>query len=277
MQNNISGWLDGFWHGTLEQPYKLSKTLDHGNGPGIVLLHGIGGTGIVWQTVSKLLESSETGCRVVAYDLLGFGASPKPSRLRYDADDHAEAVIAQIERLGRSKPVILVGHSMGCLVAVQIAKTRPDLVRHLVLFEMPIYEGLPNKLHYKTRVNLYYRFYHWITQQNPSFDEASKRYKDRIAGKVVGAELTAASWQPFVKSLQNTIMKQTTAKDLPTLPMPVDIIYGSRDILVIRGKVHKTLGLDDKLVALHTIKERHALSPQASKFIVKRITNALAG
>ncbi|MDL2341645.1 MAG: alpha/beta hydrolase [Patescibacteria group bacterium] len=267
--------LEAFWHGTLRRPYRLAKTYDSGDGPAVVLLHGLGRSARVWQEVIQLLSDQPVPCRAVAYDLLGFGASPKPARISYTVDDHAAAVIAQLQRLGRSKPVVLVGHSMGCLVAVRVAKLRPDLVQHLVLYEMPVYEGLPEKWRYKTRLNIYFRLYEWISRQNPSFDELNQRFKERLSTKIVGTELTAETWQPFVKSLKNTIMKQSAAQDLPTLPMPADIIYGSRDVLVIRGKVHQVLGLDSKLVTLHTIKERHVISRQASAFIVDRIQQAL--
>ena len=70
-------------------------------------------------------------------------------------------------------------------------------------------------------------------------------------------------------------MDQTADEDLPLLLMPADIIYGSRDLFVIRGKVQQTLGLDSKLITLHTIKERHTISEQASSFIVERIVQTL--
>lgn len=268
--------LDYLWHGVLKRPYRLAKHYDHGDGPGIVLLHGLGRTGLVWKEVTRLLKITREPCRVVSYDLLGFGLSPKPSRISYSVDDHAAAVINEIDKLGSSRPVIIVGHSMGSLVAVRVARLRPDLVRHLVLYEMPLYEGLPQKWRYKARINLYFTFYEWVTKQQPTYEDAKKQFKQKIATKVVGSEMTAATWQPFVKSLKNTIMKQSAAQDLPKLPMPADIIYGSRDMLVIRGKVKEVLGLDSSLVTLHTIKESHVISAQASSFIVERVKVALA-
>ena len=81
---------------------------------------------------------------------------------------------------------------------------------------------------------------------------------------------------PFkIKSLQNTIMQQSAAEDLPTLTMPADIIYGTRDMLVIRGKVDHIYGLDSDLVTMHTISEKHVISTKASKFIANRINAAL--
>lgn len=266
-------WLNEIWFGRLHRPYRLSKTYDSGNGPAVVLLHGIGRSGGVWRYVSAQLENSQI--RVVAYDLLGFGNSPKPLRIQYTVDDHAQAVIAEIKRLRGNKPVVLVGHSMGCLVAVRVAALRPDLVRHLVLYEMPLYEGLPDKRRYQTRINLYFKLYDWISKQQPDFDTVQRRLGERLATKVVGSEITADTWQPFIRSLQNTIMKQSADTDLPLLRMPADIIYGSRDMFVIRGQVMKTFGLDSRLVSLHTIRERHILSPNASAFIVTRINAAL--
>lgn len=267
--------FDRLWHDVLKRPYSLSKNYDQGSGQAIVLLHGLGRTGGVWREVTRLLASKKMQCRVVTYDLLGFGTSPKPERIDYSVDDQATAVIHQIEKLRGSKPVIIVGHSMGCLVAVRVAGSRPDLVKHLVLYEMPLYEGLPEKWRYKARINMYFSFYEWVARQNPSFAVAQKRWQQKIATKVVGTDITAETWGPFVKSLKNTIMKQSAAKDLPKLKMPADIIYGSRDMLVIRGKVKEVLGLDSSLVTLHTIKESHVISPQASRFIVERIKSAL--
>lgn len=268
-------WFRSDKHGWFKRDYRLAKTNDLGTGTGIVLLHGIGSSGHVWDPLIKQLQRQPFKCRVVTYDLLGFGKSPKPADIEYTVDDQATAVIGMIKRLRRSKPVVLVGHSMGSLVAVRVAKLRPDLVRHLVLYEMPLYDGLPDKRRYQTRVKLYFNFFEWITRQNPDFKAVRKRFKERIATHIVGSELTAKSWQPFIKSLQNTIMQQSAAKDLPTLTMPADIIYGTRDMLVIRGKVHHIFGLDSDLVTTHTIRERHVISTKSSKFISDRITAAL--
>ena len=271
----MQNWLNDIWHRRFKQPYGLAKTYDRGTGPGIVLLHGIGRTGNVWKRVTEHLQSDVPQARVIAFDLLGFGASPKPDYLQYDVDDHAAAVIASLRKSGIQTPIVLVGHSMGCLVAVRVARLRPDLVKYLVLYEMPLYEGLPTKWHYRTRINAYFKLYDWIARQNPTFDEAKSQVKLRLTRRVVGTDLNADSWQPYVKSLKNTIMKQSAATDLPLLTMPADIIYGTLDLLVIRGKVQQTLGLDSKLVTLHTIKERHVISEQASAFIVECILRTM--
>jgi pimeloyl-ACP methyl ester carboxylesterase len=257
----------------LQRPYRLAKVVDRGAGQPIVLLHGIGRSSNVWRYL--LTEMQSVPSRMVAFDLLGFGASPKPDSIEYTVDDQATAVIAAIKRLRSKQPVLIVGHSMGCLVAVRVARLRPDLVQHLVLYEMPLYDGLPDKRKYQTRIAIYYKFYEWGLKQHPTFGEAKTHFSERIASKVMGSELTAATWEPFKKSLKNTIMKQTAATDLKHLAMPADVIYGSRDMFVIRGKVTEAFGLESSHITTHVIKERHVISAKAASFIAARIIAAL--
>lgn len=266
--------FDKFWHKTLRRPYHLARPLDQGSGQPIVLLHGIGRTGQTWQHIAELL--ADQPFRLVAYDLLGFGASPKPDWPQYDVDDHAHAVIASIKKLRTSQPLVLVGHSMGCLVAVRVARLRPDLVRHLVLYEMPLYDGLPEKRRYRARLNLYFRLYKRILKFQPSFDAENVQLIERLARRIIGFEVSEDSWQPFIKSLEHTIMDQTAADDIKQIDVPMDVIYGSYDMLVIRGKPRHIFGTDTDKITAHNIRERHVISAKASRFIVQRIKAAVA-
>lgn len=251
----------------------MVRALDAGNGQPIVLLHGIGRTGQTWQRVIENLTNRPY--RLVAFDLLGFGASPKPDWIDYNIDDHARTAIASIEKLGSRTPAVLVGHSMGCLVAVRVARLRPDLVRHLVLYEMPLYEGLPQKRRYRLRLNLYFRLYQRIMRYQPTFDAANQKLAERLARRIVGFEVDEATWQPFIKSLEHTIMHQTAADDIKHIVAPMDVIYGSYDMLVIGGKLQHVFGEDSDTVIAHKIRERHVISAKASRFIVERIKAAL--
>jgi pimeloyl-ACP methyl ester carboxylesterase len=251
----------------------LARALDTGNGQPVVLLHGIGRTGQTWQHVVENLQ--QLPCRLVAFDLLGFGVSPKPEWPQYDVDDHAKAVIASIKQLKARLPMVLVGHSMGCLVAVRVARLRPDLVKHLVLYEMPLYEGLPEKRRYRARLNLYFRLYKRILKFQPTFDAVNARLVERLARRIAGFEVDEATWQPFIKSLEHTIMQQTAADDIKQIGVPMDVIFGTFDMLVIRGKPRHVFGTDSGQITAHTIRERHIISPKASRFIAKRVIAAV--
>lgn len=264
--------FDKFWHKSLGRPYRLSKRIDSGTGTPVVVLHGIGRSGQVWQPLQTELASRPF--RLVAFDLLGSGDSPKPDWPTYNIDDHARQVIAAIRREHFDQPVLLVGHSLGALVALRVARLQPKLVRHLILYEMPLYEGLPEKRHYKARLAAYFAFYKWAVRQNPSFGETKQQFTERLATKVVGAELTRETWKPFIKTLENSIMKQTAADDIKHLLMPADVIYGSRDMLVIRGKVETIFGKDVPHVTGHTIRARHRITVVTAKFLAQRLQAA---
>ena len=264
---------DRILYGWLKRPIILARTIDVGEGSPVILLHGIGKSGHVWKHVVEGL--SNYNYRILAFDLLGFGNSPKPNWIDYNIDDHAKAVIATLEKLQIDEPFVIVGHSMGCLIAVRVARLRPDLVRHLVLYEMPLYEGLPEKRIYKLRLGIYSRFYKWIINYKPQFDVATKPKVENLANKIIGFQVDKETWQPFIKSLENTIMKQTTVEDIKFLAVPMDVIYGSLDMLVIKGKTKAIFGSASEHVSTFNVRSRHIISTKASKLIVERIASSI--
>lgn len=258
----------------LHVPPRLHKSIDLGaDDDAVVLLHGIGRTGSVWSHVVEGLQRLPV--RIVAFDLLGFGGSPKPQWSDYSTKDHTASVIAAIEKLGSKKPVILVGHSMGCLIAVKVARERPDLVDHLVLYEMPLYDGLPDKRIYRLRLAIYAKLYKQVLAFEPAFIPSQMKRTEKIARKIVGFEVTPETWQPFIKSLRNTVLNQEAASDIKRLSMPVDVIYGTRDMLVIKGKPKQIYGEDLPHLTTLKVRARHSISAKASTLIVSRIQSAL--
>lgn len=212
--------------------------------------------------------------RIVALDLLGFGESPKPEKSSYDTSVHARAVIRAIERMKFGRPIVLVGHSMGCLVAVHVAKLRPDLVKQMILYEMPLYEGLPAKRRYNLRRDLHYAMYRRILS-HPTYSPGNVQTLQKIVARVMGFEVTRETWASFVLSLKNTIMTQTTLIDLKQLKTPTEIIYGSLDIVVIRGRPRNFFGTQAEHISTHSIPEIHGISPRASTFLAGRIAGAV--
>lgn len=249
---------------------RLRAPLDIGQGQSVILLHGIGKSGAMWGPLAKLLPASTY--RLIAFDLLGFGMSPKPKRSKYTIDDHADAVIAAIRRKRCKKPVVIVGHSLGALVALRVARRRPDVVAHVILYEMPLYDGLPEKRHYRARLAVYQAFYNWVLKQQPNFDSAKKQFREKLAKVVTGLELTPQTWHPFMLTLQNSILRQTAADDIKHLKARADVIYGSRDMVVIKGKVVDIFGSDHTQVAQHKVRASHRLNAAAAQLIAAQIT-----
>jgi pimeloyl-ACP methyl ester carboxylesterase len=103
--------------------------LDHGgDGPPVLLLHGLMGCARTWAPVAAWLPG-----RVLALDARGHGASGAhgPWTSERMADDAAEL----LERVG---PAVVVGHSMGGLHGLLLAARHPELVRALVVEDMGV-------------------------------------------------------------------------------------------------------------------------------------------
>lgn len=105
----------------------------HGTGPTTVaLLHGVGGARSIWADgVSGTAAAlAAAGYRVFALDLPGYGDSPLSAGL--STASMAEAVVATLRAQGVQRAVLL-GHSMGGMVAQELAALQPDFVQGLVL------------------------------------------------------------------------------------------------------------------------------------------------
>jgi pimeloyl-ACP methyl ester carboxylesterase len=94
--------------------------------PAVVLIHGAGGNHLVWPFNIRRLP----GYRVLALDLPGHGKSPAPGL--QSITGYAQAVLEWLlaANLG---PTVLVGHSMGAAIALQIALDNPQVATGLAL------------------------------------------------------------------------------------------------------------------------------------------------
>jgi pimeloyl-ACP methyl ester carboxylesterase len=100
----------------------------HGDGPLVVLVHGITGRSEQWEPVIEHLATEYT---VLAPDLLGHGESAKP-RGDYSLGAYASGVRDTMVALGHDRATI-VGHSLGGGIAMQFAYQFPERCERLVL------------------------------------------------------------------------------------------------------------------------------------------------
>jgi len=99
-----------------------------GSGPTVLMLHGIGGGHLAFAPQVEALASA--GYRAVAWDMPGYGHSAPIEP--YTFKGLAQSCIALIESL-KCGEVVLLGHSMGGMVAQEVVARRPELVAKLVL------------------------------------------------------------------------------------------------------------------------------------------------
>jgi pimeloyl-ACP methyl ester carboxylesterase len=101
-----------------------------GDGPPVIILHGLFGSGRNWATVARKLSASH---RVIALDLRNHGDSPWAATMTYGemADDVAEFIAAS----GLERPSV-IGHSMGGKVAMILALGRDIALDALVVVDI---------------------------------------------------------------------------------------------------------------------------------------------
>lgn len=127
--NNSFDFSAKTWHW---RGYPISYQSYGTSGPAVVLIHGFGAC---WQHWRKNLPFLGAFSRCYALDLIGFGASAKPSQgaeLSYTFPTWGQ-LVADFCREVVGTPVFLVGNSIGCIVAMQAAVDHPDIVEKIAL------------------------------------------------------------------------------------------------------------------------------------------------
>jgi pimeloyl-ACP methyl ester carboxylesterase len=99
-----------------------------GQGPPLVLVHGLGGSAANWCELAPLLARRR---RVVVPDLPGHGGS-SPLPAVSGLEPYADRVVAVMEREGML-PAPVVGHSLGGMVVLRLALRHPQAVEAIVL------------------------------------------------------------------------------------------------------------------------------------------------
>ncbi|WP_263142093.1 alpha/beta hydrolase [Pseudomonas sp. RIT-PI-AD] len=112
-----------------------------GDGPAIVLLHGIGSGAGSWLDVALQLGQQ---ARVVAWDAPGYGDSSPLGPMAPKAEDYAGRLLDTLDAL-EIDDCLLVGHSLGAITATAFAHLHPRRVRRLVLISPARGYGHPSR------------------------------------------------------------------------------------------------------------------------------------
>jgi pimeloyl-ACP methyl ester carboxylesterase len=106
--------------------------LEEGEGPPVVMIHG-NGVAAVDYVISGLFQRLAAHHRVIAFDRPGFGYSERPRNKVWTASTQADVLAAALDQMALGRPVVVIAHSWGTLVALRLALRRPDLVAGLGL------------------------------------------------------------------------------------------------------------------------------------------------
>lgn len=133
-QSRLGTQRDWVWRGwQVRYTYvRAANSAQANQSPPLLFLHGFGSALTQWQ--ENLLPLSQDHM-VYALDLVGFGASEKAAA-NYKVNFWVEQIY-DFWRAFIGQPIVLVGHSLGALVALTAAVTYPEMVQGLVLLTLP--------------------------------------------------------------------------------------------------------------------------------------------
>ncbi len=264
-------------HKWLKVPHPLHVGVDKGpKRPKvtIVFVHGLANSHAMWGEMIDRINTDET--RVISVDLLGFGASPKPTWQTYSAKIHARSLRLTLQTLRVRSPVLMVGHSLGSLVSIEYATLYPKAVQSLLLCSPPFYK--PTKLAAQKRMGL-------ITQPDDAYHilYRNSRYRVEIAKTLADMVKRAglmskyfvvddATLPAIVSSLEMSIENQTALIDAKKLTIPTRIIYGQFDPFIIKSHMRE-LAKANLMISTKAILAEHEISgnPAYKRIVIDEI------
>lgn len=209
------------------------------NGRTVVLLHGKNFCGATWESAIAALTGA--GYRVIVPDQIGFCRSAKPRAYQYSLHQLAANTRALLDKLGIEKPIV-IGHSMGGMLAIRYALMYPDATGALVLVN-PIgledwkAKGVPlatiDELYTGERettresIKKYQQTVYYGGNWKPEYD----RWVDMLASMYAGNDGDLVAWSQALTS--DMVLSQPVIYEIGELKVPTLLLIGLKDTTAI--------------------------------------------
>ena len=201
----------------------------------VVFLHGIAASSSTWREVLPTLTHDKDLAKVrfIALDLIGFGKSEKPDWYGYDYASYRKTITKTLKKLNIRTPIILCGHSMGCLIAADYAENGDRFIDRLILASPPIIRA--NEVS-GVKDQIYLKLY----------GELNNHTDAKAIGVIAGFVDALSSFEKrslntiaFRKTMDNIILNKENYALFANLKIPMEVIHGRLDPLVIGANLKK--------------------------------------
>lgn len=201
-----------------------------GEGPIVLLVHGIGYTRAKWAPqVAALVEA---GYRVVRFDLRGFGESTMPAGPSRMSEFLSDLHLV-IDALG-APPLHLVGHSLGGMIAQKYALERRSEIRTLTLVSTTSHNGRRGTAFARLMVTFAEHGFDQVLNDPRLRAEAEAILKEAFAGAVPLAMLRPGMERPNLPRANawRACIDFSVKDELPALGIPTLVLHGTADRLI---------------------------------------------
>lgn len=202
--------------------------------PTVLLLHGKNFSGAYWESTANWLK--QRGYSVLIPDQIGFGKSTKPEYYQYSFPQLAHNTMKLADKLNIQN-MIVVGHSMGGMLATRLSLMHPKRVKKLILLN-PI--GLEDYLDYAEYKDI--QFFYAQEKDKTSEDIKQYQLKNYYDGRwqpeydkwvkmhtgwINGPDWKRVAWNNALT--YDMIFSQPVANEFDELQVPTTLILGTRD------------------------------------------------
>lgn len=219
--------------------------------PVVTLFHGKNFNASYWEQTANMLH--KLGYGVLMPDQIGFGKSAKPTDYQYSFAALANNTRALMQSLNIDKSMV-VGHSMGGMLATRFTLLFPHMANNLVLIN-PI--GLENYLLYERYTDIE-RLYQSELKKRPEMikNYQQKNYYDNQwnsqfakHAEFLQGWINGPDWPQMARISALTydmLLTQPVIEEFTYLSVPTTLILGTRD-RTAPGRAHKRNGVERQL------------------------------
>lgn len=183
----------------------------------MLALHGWGRSHTDFDAALTGLVESRENTGAIALDLPGFGASPAPSAPG-GARTYADLVEPVLDEC--APRVVVLGHSFGGRIAVELAARHPDAVAALVLSGVPLLKPSDRPA---ARPALRFRLARGLHRRGLLGDDAMERMRQRFGS----ADYRAVTG--IMRDVLVTVVNETYESQLRRISQPVELVWGQND------------------------------------------------
>lgn len=203
----------------------------------VIMLHGIASSAGTYEHALIHLEKNAAlrDIRFITLDWLGHGKSHASKKLEYTISEQIRALNTTIKSLRIDTPIILMGHSMGTILATHFNNKYPKVAQGMILISAPIYS--PEDL------------------KNPQLEEGMKAFTAAVARY----QKKFVESKQFLASMDNVIKNDTNYDAFLNISVPTTIFYGAEDNYIAPQNI-RAVAKENKLIKVVKTEGKHHVS-----------------
>jgi haloalkane dehalogenase len=246
----------------------------------LLLLHGVPAWSYLYRHMIKNI--SETGIRVIAPDLIGFGRSDKPAKTKYHTyQEHVNWITYLIKALNL-KDITLYCHDWGSLIGLRIAAQNPDMFKGIIVSNGMLPTG-EQKLHPKFKLWRSFARYSPFIPVDLIIESGTLRKLTKEERRAYRAPFPSSKYKSGIRALPRLVpispddpestVNKTAWETLEKFGKPFLTLFSSNDPISLGGDEYMQKRIPGTIGQHHTkLKAGHFIQEDQHKELTDLIT-----